>query len=62
MLSEDVLKRMKEDEVKYINLQFVDLMGVVKEVVIPSGKLEEALQMGLWFDGSSVEGLESALG
>ncbi|RLF76166.1 MAG: hypothetical protein DRN42_01545 [Thermoplasmata archaeon] len=56
MLSEDVLKRMKEDEVKYINLQFVDLMGVVKEVVIPSGKLEEALQMGLWFDGSSVEG------
>lgn len=56
MLSEEVLKRVKKDEVKYINLQFVDLMGVVKEVVIPAEKIEEALQMGIWFDGSSIEG------
>jgi glutamine synthetase len=51
-----LLARIKEDEVKFISLQFTDVMGVVKSVDIPTARLEDALEDGIWFDGSSVEG------
>ncbi len=51
-----ILDRMKRDNVKLISLQFTDLLGVVKEVVIPSNSAENALSDGVWFDGSSIEG------
>ena len=52
----DLLARVKEDEVKFISLQFTDVTGAVKSVDIPVDRLEGALQDGIWFDGSSVEG------
>jgi len=52
----DLLKRVKEDEIKFISLQFSDVTGAVKSVDMPIKGLEGALEEGVWFDGSSVEG------
>jgi glutamine synthetase len=51
-----ILEQVKKDNIKFISLQFTDLLGVIKEVVIPSEQLEDASRRGVWFDGSSVEG------
>ncbi len=56
MDSKDLLKRVKEDEVSFIALQFSDVTGAVKSVDMPVAGLERALEDGVWFDGSSVEG------
>ncbi len=56
MDAKDLLKRVKEDDVKFIALQFTDVVGAVKSVDMPVGRLEGALEDGVWFDGSSVEG------
>jgi glutamine synthetase len=56
MDSKDLLKRVKEDGLKFISLQFSDVTGAVKSVDMPIIGLEEALGEGVWFDGSSVEG------
>ena len=52
----DVLKRAKEDDVKFVSLQFTDVTGAVKSVDMPIKGLKDALEDGVWFDGSSVEG------
>jgi glutamine synthetase len=56
MEKKELLARVKEDEVKFISLQFTDVIGVVKSVDIPVSRLGVALEDGIWFDGSSVEG------
>ncbi len=52
----DLLKRVEKDGVQFVSLQFTDVMGTIKSVTIPVGRLEEALDEGVWFDGSSIEG------
>lgn len=56
MDSKDLLKRAKEDGVKFVSLQFTDVTGSVKSVDMPVSGLAGALEDGVWFDGSSVEG------
>lgn len=56
MNSKDLLARVKEENIKFISLQFTDVTGAVKSVDIPVSRLDEALEDGVWFDGSSVEG------
>lgn len=56
MDAKDLLKRVKEDNVKFLSLQFTDVMGAVKSVDMPIRHLEGVLEDGAWFDGSSVEG------
>ncbi len=56
MDAKDLLKRVKEDDVKFVSLQFTDVVGTVKSVDMPVDRLEGALEDGVWFDGSSVEG------
>lgn len=51
-----VEKTMREAGLQFINLQFTDIMGVVKSVGIPAAIWPEVLDHGLWFDGSSVQG------
>ena len=51
-----LLAKVKEDGVRAVNLQFTDLGGMVKSVTIPSHALEDVLEKGSWFDGSSIEG------
>ncbi|MFQ6015709.1 MAG: type I glutamate--ammonia ligase [Anaerolineae bacterium] len=50
------LEQVKADKVKFISLQFTDVVGAIKNVTIPVERLPEALEKGIWFDGSSVEG------
>ncbi len=56
MDAKDLVKRVKEDNVKFISLQFTDVMGSVKSVDMPIRNLQGVLDDGAWFDGSSVEG------
>ena len=52
----ELLSWVKEDRVEFVNMQFTDVMGIVKNVTMPKAELEEALTNGVWFDGSSIEG------
>jgi glutamine synthetase len=52
----EVLNKAKADKVVFINLQFTDIMGSLKEVTAPIKALPEIMEHGAWFDGSSVEG------
>ncbi len=56
MDNKELLERVKKDGVKFISLQFTDVTGSVKSVDIPIQRLPNALEDGVWFDGSSVEG------
>jgi len=56
METNDFLARIKEDNVKFLSLQFTDVTGTVKSVDIPISRVASALDDGVWFDGSSVEG------
>jgi glutamine synthetase len=56
MNGKDLVARVKEDNIRFISLQFSDVTGAVKSVDMPVGRLQEALDDGVWFDGSSVEG------
>lgn len=56
MDNKEILDQVKNDQVKFIALQFTDVTGAVKSVDIPTSRLESALNEGIWFDGSSVEG------
>jgi glutamine synthetase len=52
-----LLQRIEADHVKFIRLQFTDILGQPKNVAIPvEEQAEKALTEGIWFDGSSIEG------
>src|SRR6266487_1445675 len=51
-----IMARALEDKVRFVNLQFTDVMGIVKSVAIPLHQFEDACLNGKWFDGSSIEG------
>jgi glutamine synthetase len=42
--------------IRFVQLQFTDILGIVKAVTIPISRLMDSVQHGTWFDGSSVEG------
>jgi len=52
----DLLTRVEKGRIKFIDLQFTDIVGVVKNVTVPAHELPWALENGIWFDGSSIEG------
>ena len=54
--AEYVLKSAKEHDVKFIRLWFTDILGMLKSFAITVEELEGALQEGMGFDGSSIEG------
>ncbi|MDT0159286.1 MULTISPECIES: type I glutamate--ammonia ligase [Bacillus] len=55
--TKDDIKRIAEEEnVKFIRLQFTDILGTIKNVEIPISQLEKALDNKMMFDGSSIEG------
>ena len=53
---EYVLKMAKENDVRFIRLWFTDILGVLKSFAISVDELEGALEEGMGFDGSSIEG------
>ncbi|MEO0102373.1 MAG: glutamine synthetase family protein [candidate division WOR-3 bacterium] len=52
----DILNRIKEEKVSFLDLWFSDILGSVKSLTIPTGEIERVLEEGIWFDGSSIEG------
>ncbi len=53
---EAIVRRVSEDGIEFVNLQFTDIVGLVKSVTIPVAELEVVLETGQWFDGSSILG------
>lgn len=53
---EDVLREAHDKGVKFIRLQFTDILGVLKNIAMPIEQLEKALDGEMMFDGSSIEG------
>ncbi|SFE83472.1 type I glutamate--ammonia ligase [Alteribacillus iranensis] len=53
---EDILNIAKDENVRFIRLQFTDLFGIIKNVEIPVNQLKKALDNQMMFDGSSIEG------
>jgi glutamine synthetase len=56
LTKEDIMAKIAEHGVQFINLQFTDIVGIIKNVTIPVAQIEAALDHGVWFDGSSIEG------
>jgi glutamine synthetase len=53
---EAVLARARQEKILFVRLQFVDILGMPKNIVIPVSGLEDALQEGVPFDASSIAG------
>jgi glutamine synthetase len=51
-----VLKMAKEHDVKFIRMWFTDILGILKSFAITVEELGGALEQGMGFDGSSIEG------
>jgi glutamine synthetase len=51
-----VMKMAKEHDVKFIRFWFTDILGMLKSFAITVEELEGALEEGMGFDGSSIEG------
>ncbi|MFC2034855.1 glutamine synthetase family protein [Chloroflexota bacterium] len=51
-----VLRAAKEHDIKFIRLWFTDILGILKSFAITVEELDRALEEGMGFDGSSIEG------
>jgi len=51
-----ILKVVEDGQIKFVALQFTDILGITKSVTIPSSMLEKALDDDVLFDGSSIVG------
>nr|WP_188883323.1 type I glutamate--ammonia ligase [Alicyclobacillus cellulosilyticus] len=56
LTKEEILALADQMNVRYVRLQFTDLLGVIKNVEIPVDQLPKALDNRIMFDGSSIEG------
>ena len=52
----ELIGEAKSKGVRFVQLQFTDIIGHVKAVTIPIHQLEGSVKHGTWFDGSSIEG------
>src|SRR6186997_1782059 len=52
----EILERAERERVKFLRLQFTDILGVIKNVEVPDRQFGEALDGNIMFDGSSIEG------
>ena len=53
---EDIIRKVKEEDVEFIRLQFTDIFGQLKNVAITASQIEKAVNNQIMFDGSSIEG------
>ncbi len=53
---DQVLATLEREHVRYVNLEFTDVIGVAKCVTIPVEQFADSVAAGKWFDGSSLEG------
>jgi len=53
---ERALQTLKDGKIRFLRLQFTDIMGTNKNVEVPESQFEKALKGEVMFDGSSIEG------
>ncbi len=51
-----ITDRIADEEIDFVRLQFTDILGIVKNVSIPATQIDKAIEEGIWFDGSSIDG------
>jgi len=54
--SKDILDLAAANNVRFLRLQFTDILGINKNVEVPASQFEKALAGDMMFDGSSIEG------
>lgn len=54
--AESILQALQDAEIKFLRLQFTDILGQTKSVEVPPSRFEKALAGEVTFDGSAVEG------
>lgn len=52
-----IMKLVEEEDVEFIRLQFTDIFGMMKNMAVTSGQLQNAIEHGCLFDGAAVDGL-----
>lgn len=55
---EEILKQVKDNGVEFIRFWFTDINGILKSFAVGKEELEEALESGMGFDGSSITGFQ----
>jgi glutamine synthetase len=50
------MKKIEENDIKFIKLWFTDILGFLKSFSVPKEEIEKAFSEGIGFDGSSIEG------
>ena len=57
MTPEDVVKKIQEEDIKIVDVRFVDLLGTWQHFSVPAHVItEEVFEEGIGFDGSSIRG------
>ncbi|MDR2549409.1 MAG: type I glutamate--ammonia ligase [Desulfobulbus sp.] len=56
MTRDQIMEIIKEKNVNFFRIQFVDIFGFMKNIAIPRSQIEKALDGKIMFDGSSIEG------
>ena len=59
MTKQDILRLVDEEDVRFVRLQFTDILGNMRNLAITTSALEDALSNRCMFDGSSIEGFVS---
>src|SRR5881275_550606 len=54
--AKDLLDLATANNVRFLRLQFTDILGINKNVEVPASQFEKALAGDMMFDGSSIEG------
>jgi len=54
--AKDILELAAANNVRFLRLQFTDILGINKNVELPASQFEKALAGDIMFDGSSIEG------
>jgi glutamine synthetase len=52
----ELIKKIKDNDVKFLRLQFTDIAGVMKNLAVPISQVEKVLDGEIMFDGSSING------
>jgi glutamine synthetase len=52
----EIVQRVRDQKIGFLHMQFTDLVGGLKTVIINASRISDVLESGLWFDSSSVEG------
>ncbi|HYB34560.1 MAG TPA: type I glutamate--ammonia ligase [Mycobacterium sp.] len=60
MTPDDVFKLLKDEDIKYVDVRFCDLPGVMQHFTIPASSFDENMfDSGIAFDGSSIRGFQA---